>query len=67
MKAKLSGLTHQTDNLVKENANLKPEMAALHEHMEKVKEEAIEEYQVSQHYFNEIRGYYGDGFEDFHK
>lgn len=67
LKAKLSGLTHQTDNLVKENANLKPEMAALHEHMEKVKEEAIEEYQVSQHYFNKIRGYYGDGFEDFRK
>lgn len=35
--------------------------------MEKVREEAIEEYQGSQLYFNEIRGYYGDGFEDFHK
>ena len=41
-------------------------MAVLHEHMDKVKE-AIEEYQVSQPYFNEIRVYYGDGFEDFHK
>ena len=48
LKAKLSGRTHQTDELMKENANLKSEAAALHEHMDKVKEEAIEEYQVSQ-------------------
>ena len=35
--------------------------------MEKVKEEAIEEYQVSQPYFNQMGGNYGDEFEDFHK
>ena len=35
--------------------------------MDKVKEEAIKEYQVSQPYFNEIGGYYRDGFEDFQK
>lgn len=46
LKAKLSGMTHQTDELAKENANLKLEMAALHEHMDKVKEEAIKEYQI---------------------
>ena len=51
LKAKLSGMAHQTDNLVKENANLKSEVAVLHEHIEKV-EEAIEEYQVSQPYFD---------------
>ena len=67
LKAKLSGRTHQTDELMKENANLKSEVAALHEHMDKVKEEAIEEYQVSQPYFDEMRGYYGDRFEDFRK
>ena len=56
LKAKLSGMTHQTDELAKENANLKPEMAALHEHMDKVKEEAIKEYQMSQPYFNQNGG-----------
>ena len=35
--------------------------------MDKVKEEAIEEYQVSQPYFDEMGGYYGDKFEDFRK
>jgi len=44
LKAKLNGMAHQTDDLVKENANLKSEVIALHEHMQKVKEEAIEEY-----------------------
>ena len=67
LNAKLSGMTHQTNELVKENANLKFEVVVLHEQMGKVKEKAIEEYQVSQPYFNEMRGYYGDNFEDFHK
>nr|POF19162.1 hypothetical protein CFP56_53467 [Quercus suber] len=55
LKAKLSGMAHQTDNLMKENTNLKSEEAALHEHIEKVKEEAIKEYQVSQPYFDEMK------------
>nr|POE89315.1 hypothetical protein CFP56_77433 [Quercus suber] len=67
LKAKLGGVNHQHDELMKENANLKSEVAALHEHMDKVKEEAIEEFPVSQPYFNEMGGYYGDGFEDFRK
>lgn len=67
LKAKLSGVTHQVDELVKENANLKVEVVMLHEHMDKVKEKAIEEFQVSQPYFNEVGGYYGDDFKDFHK
>ncbi|KAK9988581.1 hypothetical protein SO802_028820 [Lithocarpus litseifolius] len=67
LKAKLSEMAHQTDDLVKQNANLKSEVAVLHEHMEKVKEKAIKEYQVSQPYFDEMGGYYGDKFEDFHK
>ena len=44
LKAKLSGVTHKTDELMKENANLKTEVVALHEHMDKIKEEAIEEF-----------------------
>ena len=48
LKAKLNGMTHQIDELVKENANLKSKVALLHEHMDKVKEEAIKEYQISQ-------------------
>ena len=67
LKAKLSGVTHQADKLMKENANLKSEVATLHEHMDKVKEKAIEEFQVSQPYFNKIGGYCEDGFEDFDK
>ena len=67
LKAKLSGMTHQTNKLAKENANLKSEVMVLHKHMGKVKEEAIKEYQVSQPYFNEMGGYYRDGFEDFRK
>nr|POF02443.1 hypothetical protein CFP56_28053 [Quercus suber] len=35
--------------------------------MDKVKEKAIKEYQVSQPYFDEMGGYYGDKFEDFRK
>ena len=68
LKAKLSGMTHQTNDLAKENALLKSEVVALHEHMGKVNEEAIKEYQGSQPYFNEMGGgYYKDGFEDFQK
>ena len=63
----MSVMSHKTDNLVKENANLKSNVAALHEHMDKVKEEAIEEYQVSQPYFNKMGGYNGDSFKDFRK
>ena len=66
-KAKLSEITHQTNDLAKENALLKSKVTALHEHMGKVNEEAIKEYQGSQPYFNEIGGYYRDGFEDFQK
>lgn len=47
LKAKLSKMTHQIDKIVKENANLKSEVAVLHEHMDNVKEEAIKEYQIS--------------------
>ena len=47
LKAKLSGMIHMADDLEKENALLKLEVAALHKHMGKVKEEAIEEYQGS--------------------
>lgn len=47
LKVKLNGIAQQTDNLMKENSNLKSEVATLHEHMEKVKKEAIEEYQGS--------------------
>ena len=51
---KLSGITHQADELMKENVNLKSKVAALHEHMDKVKKEAVEEFRVSQPYFNEM-------------
>ena len=47
LKAKLGGVTHQTNKLMKENANQKSKVAAVHEHMDKVKKEAIEEFQVS--------------------
>ena len=56
LKAKLSGMTHQADDLVKENALLKFEVAAFHEHIGKVKQEAIEEYLGSLLYFNKMRG-----------
>lgn len=65
LKAKLSGVTHQADELMKENANVKFEVAALHEHMNKIKEETIKEFRVSQPYFDEMGGYYEDGFDDF--
>ena len=42
-------------------------MATLHKYIEKVKEETVEEYQVSQPYFNEIGGYYRNKFEVFRK
>ena len=47
LKAKLSEMTHQTDDLAKENALLKSKVVALHEHIGKVKEEAIKENQGS--------------------
>lgn len=65
LKVKLSGITHKANDLEKENAILKSEVASLHEHMGNVKVEAIEEYQGFQPYFNEMGGYHGDGFEDF--
>ncbi|KAF3963578.1 hypothetical protein CMV_012051 [Castanea mollissima] len=54
LKAKLSGMTHKVDELAKENSLLKSEVVALHEHMGKVKEEAIKEYQGTQPSFNDI-------------
>ena len=66
LKAKLNGMTHQTNELAKKNVNLKSEVAALHEHMDKVKEEVIKEYQMSQPYFNQNGGN-GDSFKDFRK
>nr|POE55969.1 hypothetical protein CFP56_64391 [Quercus suber] len=39
---------------MKENVDLKSEVTALYEHMDKVKEEAIEEFQMSQPYFNKM-------------
>ena len=47
MKAKLSEMIHEADVLEKENALLKLEVATLHKHMGKVKEEAIEEFRGS--------------------
>ena len=44
LKAKLSRMIHKADDLEKENALLKLEVAALHKHIGKVKEEAIEEF-----------------------
>nr|POF00811.1 hypothetical protein CFP56_62359 [Quercus suber] len=67
LKAKLSWVTHQTDELMKENANLKSKVATLHKHMDKVKKEAIEEFRVSQPYFNKMGDYYGGAFKDFCK
>lgn len=66
LKAKLSGVTHQANELMKENANLKFEVAALHEHMNKIKEETIKEFRVSQPYLDEMGGYYEDGYDDFY-
>ena len=65
LKAKLSRMAHQTNDLVKENANLKSEVATLHEHIEKVKEEAIKEYQISQPYFDEMGVTMGTGLRTF--
>lgn len=65
LKDKLNGVTHQADELMKESANLKFEVAGLHEHMNKIKKETIKEFRVSQPYFDEIGGYYEDGFDDF--
>ena len=67
LKDKLSETTYKADELVKENSFLKSEVAALREHMGKVKEESIEKYQGSQPYFNEMGVYYRDGFKDFRK
>ena len=67
LKAQLNEMTHQTDDLAKENALLKSEVAALYKHMGKVNKEAIEQYQRFQPYFNEMVGYYRDDFEDFQK
>lgn len=47
LKAKLSRMIHKADDLEKENALLKLEVAALHKHIGKVKEEAIEEFRGS--------------------
>ena len=55
------------EELTKENSNLKTELATLHEHVDKVREEAVIEFQTSQIYFDKMGVQYGDGFEDFHK
>lgn len=52
---------------MKENSNLRTELTALREHVDKVKDEAIVEFQTSQAYFDEIGIQYGNDFEDFHK
>nr|POF15902.1 hypothetical protein CFP56_17142 [Quercus suber] len=37
LKAKLGRVNHQYDELMKENANLKSEVVALHKHMDKIR------------------------------
>ena len=47
LKAKLSRTIHKANKLVKENALLKSKVTIIHEHMGKVKDEAIKEYRGS--------------------
>ena len=60
-KAKITELeknAHQVEELTKENSNMATELAALCEHVERIKVDAIVEFQTSQPYFDEL----GDQF-----
>ena len=65
--SQLEGRARRVEELMKENSNLRTELNALREHVDKVKDEAIAEFQTSQAYIDEIGIQYGNDFEDFHK
>ena len=44
----------QVEKPMKENSNLKIELTALREHMDKVKAKVVVEFQVSQAYYDEM-------------
>ena len=55
---KLEKNARQVEELTKENSNLVTELVALCEHVERIKADAIAEFQASQPYFDEL----GDQF-----
>ena len=55
---KLKKNARQAKELTKENSNLVTELVALCEHVERIKADAIAEFQTSQPYFDEL----GDQF-----
>ena len=65
--SQLEGATRQVEELTKSNTNLTTEVAALHEEVNKVGADAVEEFKDSQPFFNLLGAQYGEGFKDFHK
>ena len=53
--------------MTKKNSNLKTKLTAFRKHMDKIRDEAVTELQMSQAYFNEMGVQYGDSFDDFRK
>ena len=51
----------------KAKTNLTTELATLREQMERAKADAMAGLQISQPYYEECGGFYGDGFDDYLK
>ena len=64
---KLNGATRRVEELTEANAILTAEVTSLHESIDKVKADVVEEYKDSQPFFNLLVSQYGEGFEDFRK
>lgn len=63
-KVELEATTRWCEELVKSNTNLTTELTTLHKQMEQVKANAVAQYQTFQPFYDELGGFYGDGFED---
>jgi len=65
--AKIASLKNETchyEDLAKVNTNLTMELAALREQMKPAKADAMVGLRISQPYYDECGGFYGDGFDD---
>ena len=68
--AKIASLENETrycEDLAKANTNLMTKLAALREQMEQAKVDAMARFRISQPYYDECGGFYGDGFDDYLK
>ena len=65
--SQLEGQAHRAEDLEKANIDLVAELTALRKQVDRLRADAIVEFQTSQPYFDELRVQYGNEIKDFCK